>query len=121
MRSVPGWVFAWVVVGVVLVVVLAVPGVNLPSDDPGWRRFQTPEVAGTARLSQTFEMTANDLHTIEILPVSTGGTPAGGVRLELYDASAALLVRRAYVRVADLVRAPSYRFEFTPIPDSQGK
>ena len=121
MRSIPGWAFAWGIVGVVMVVVLAVPGVSLPSDDPGWRRFQTPEVSGAARLSQTFTMTANDFHAIEFLPISTEGTPTGDVSLELYDAPSARLVRRAFVRVTDLVRAPSYRFAFAPIPDSQGK
>lgn len=121
MRSVPGWAFAWVVVGIVLVGALTVVGVGLPSDDLGLRRFQTPEIATTATPSQTFTMTADGFYAIELFPTSTGGAVSGDVRLELYDGPAALLVRRAAVRAVDFVTTPTYRFGFASIPDSQGK
>jgi len=121
MPSVPGWVFAWVVVGIVFVGALTVAGGSLPSDDLGLRRFQTPEIATTATPSQTFTMTADGFHAIELFPTSTDGAVSGDVRLELHDGPASRLMRRADVRAADLVETPTYRFEFAPLQDSEGK
>ena len=113
----PVWTIAWLTVGVALVVALNVPNAWLPSDDLGLRRFQTPEIVPSQVLSQTFTMTADGFHAIEVTARSTGPV-SGVVRFELREDN---VVYRADVPATDLVDSPSYRLEFRPIPDSQGQ
>ena len=116
-RRLPVWVIAWLMVGAVLVVALNVPNAWLPSDDLGFRRFHTPEITPSQVLSQTFLMTADGFHAIEVVARPTGPV-SGAVRFELREDD---LVYRADVPAADLVDSPSYRLEFPPIPDSEGQ
>lgn len=115
----------WCVLLLMLAWLLARPSVTLPADAPGIRRFQTAEIAPDVRLAQTFTMTANGLHAIDVQGASMGATVSGLVRLELYDitreAGPRPLVRVVEIPAADLVAARSYRFEFPPILDSQDR
>lgn len=112
---------AWFTLGAVGVMALAMPSVRLPSDDLGLRRFQTPELASGIRLSQTFQMTADGFHAIELSAAAVGTPVIGTIRLELHDLTGHgdALLGAADVSASDLVRAPSYRFEFLPIPTSK--
>lgn len=63
-------------------------------------------------------MTADGFHAIEFATASAGGAVSGNLRLELEEEGSGV-VRSAEVSAADVISAPSYRFEFRPIPDSK--
>lgn len=114
---------AWGCLPAVFAVALASPGIRLPGDDLGLRRFRTPPLSGDLRLGQTFTMTGNGLHAIELSPAVVGGVVSGDVRFELYELrdNQTIPVRVAEVLAEEVVRGPSYRFEFAPIPDSRDR
>jgi hypothetical protein len=110
----------------VFALLLAAPSISLPEDDLGIRRFQTPPLGEDVRLSQTFTMTGDGLHAIELSAAPSGEAVSGGVRFELYDRTleaedARVPVRSAEVTAADLVKTSSYQFEFAPILDSKDR
>ena len=110
--SIPAWVWAWALVGVVCVVALTTRTAALPSDGLGVRRFLVP-IDETTTLSQTFVMTADRLHAIDVLAATTAEPVSGDLRFELYDISrSVVLVHRADVPAEDVVRAATYRLEF---------
>ena len=110
---------------VLYAVLLAAPSATLPGDGLGIRVFQTPALSPSLRLGQTFTMTGDGLHAIEIFPSAVGGPVSGKVQLELYELDSGhreiALVRIAEASSRDVVRAPSYRFEFAPIIDSKDR
>lgn len=110
----------WVGVPAVFAVLLAAPGVVLPGDGVGLRRFQTPSLKSGVILGQTFSMPGDGLYAIEVLPVAVGDRVSGSVRFLLYDVTEGhqTRVRVAKVAADSLIQAPSYRFEFPPIEDS---
>ncbi len=116
--SVPGWIWAWLIVGVGFVIALTVPTVWLPSDELGLRRFQL-EIDAAVTISQTFNMPADDFHAIELFPASMGERVSGDLRFDLYDVTGRVgLVHRADVPAADVLRTAAYRLEFPPIRGS---
>ena len=116
---------AWCTVPVVYALLLTAPSVTLPGDDLGLRRFQTPLLAPDLWLGQTFTMTTDGLYAIEVFATRIGARVSGDVRFELYDVTQDGELppprRLAVVGAADLVKGPSYRFEFPPILDSQDR
>lgn len=115
---------AWWCVPALYAVMLALPGVDLPGDSVGLRRFLTPPLGPDLRLGQTFTMTANALHAIEVFPVAVTERVSGDVRFELYEIRGnepRPLLRVEEVLAEDLVRGRSYRFEFAPIPISKDR
>jgi len=118
------WVtFAWLIAGAFSLAVLATPIVRLPSDDVGLlRRFTSPEIVPGIRLSQTFEMTADGLRAVEVWPIVVGQV-SGDIMMELFDVTENddRLMRIFRARAADVAAADPYRFEFTPIPDSENR
>lgn len=114
---------AWWLVPVIYTLLLAAPSVTLPGDELGIRRFETPPLSQDLRLGQTFTMTGDGLHAIEVFPVAVEEGVSGEVRFELYEARNNQLhpVRIAVVLAEDVVRSRSYRFEFAPIPDSRDR
>ena len=102
---------------------LAAPSITLPGDDLGLRRFQTPPLGPDLRLGQTFTMTGNGLHAIEIFPVAARDRIAGDVRLELYEMQGGLaaLVGVTEVLAEEVVAASPYRFEFATIAGSKDR
>lgn len=102
---------------------LTAPSVTLPGDDLGIRRFQTPSLGPDMRLGQTFAMTSDGLHAIEVFPVAGAGRISGDVRFELYEVRSdqVIPVYTAEVLADEVVRGPSYRFEFAPIPFSRDR
>jgi hypothetical protein len=114
----------WWTVPLVYALLLAAPSVTLPGDDLGIRRFQTPQPTADVPLGQTFTMTGDGLDAIEVFPTAVGKQVSGSVLFVLYDDTDGIRlthVRSADVRVEDLIKAPSYRFEFPPILDSEGR
>jgi hypothetical protein len=115
----------WALLPVVYALILAAPTIRLPGDDLGIRRFRTPPVAPGLQLSQTFGMTADGLHAVDLVPAAVSGPSSGHVRFELYDVSAVgtefreTRLRDAEVPVGQLRGVSSYRFEFAPISDSR--
>jgi hypothetical protein len=120
-RAVPAWIWIWLLAGTAGAVALAAPKVRLPSDDPGLRRFQTPDIRAETTISQTFVMTAQGLQAIDLRAVQTGPV-SGLVHLELRELirGTSVVQRRADVPAATLVATSSYRFAFAPIADSRG-
>jgi hypothetical protein len=121
-----GWTgVAWWFVPVIYALLLASPSVTLPGDDLGIRAFETPPLGPDIELSQSFRMTADGLHAIEVYPVALGPRVSGEVRFDLYliyevgDSRGEIRIRSANVLSEDLMRTPSYRFEFAPIPNSK--
>jgi hypothetical protein len=116
---------AWWLLSAVYALLLAAPGATLPRDPLGIRVFQTPPVGPSARFGQTFTMTADGLHAIEIFPLSAGGPVSGSVRFQLHELDRGYrevkVVRRGEAPAAEVVAAPSYRFEFAPIVDSNDR
>lgn len=112
---------AWACLPVAFAIVLASPSVTLPGDAVGVRRFRTPPLGPDLRLGQTFTMTGNGLRAIELFPVAVGERISGDVRFELYELrdGRTIPLHVAEVLARDVLRAPSYRFEFAPIPDSR--
>ena len=110
---------------VLYAVLLAAPSVTLPGDSLGFRVFQTPALSPSLRLGQTFTMPGDGFHAIEIFPSAVGGPVSGKIQLELYELdsghSEIALVRTGEASSSDVVRAPSYRFEFAPIVDSKDR
>lgn len=122
--SVARWTRAgWWLLPVILALLLSAPSVVLPGDGLGIRRFQTPPIGPSLRISQTFSMTGDGLHAIEVLPVAPAERAAGDVRFELYEVRNDQLipVRIAQVLADEVLDDPSYRFEFVPIPDSRDR
>jgi hypothetical protein len=113
----------WLLLPVLLALLLAAPSVELPGDELGIRRFQTPPLGPSLRLGQSFAMTGNGFHAIEVLPVAPTELVSGDVRFELYELrdGRPTPVRVAEVLAEDLLGGPSYRFEFVPIPDSKDR
>ncbi len=113
----------WWLLPPIFALLLTVPSVDLPGDELGIRRFQTPPLGTSLRLGQTFTMTADGLHAIEVLPVVPAGRVTGDVRFELYEVRDARLIpaRIAEVLAEEVLRGPSYRFEFAPIQDSKDR
>jgi hypothetical protein len=68
-------------------------------------------------------MTGNGLRAIEVRPVAASGRVSGDVRFELYEVrdGQLFLVRTGEVLAEDVLRGPSYRFEFVPISDSKDR
>lgn len=114
---------AWWAIPVLYMALLAAPSVTLPGDDLGIRRFQTPPLSPDMRLGQTFTMTGNGLHTIQVFPVAVAGRVSGDVRFELFEVrdNQLIPVGTTEILAEDVVRAPSYRFEFAAIPDSRDR
>lgn len=114
---------AWWAIPVLYMVLLAAPSVTLPGDDLGIRRFQTPPLSPDMRLGQTFTMTGNGLHAIQVFSVAVAGRVSGDVRFELFEVrdNQLIPVRTAEILAEDVVRVSSYRFEFAPIPDSRDR
>jgi hypothetical protein len=118
---------AWWVVPVIYALMLASPSVTLPGDDLGIRAFQTPPLGPNIELSQSFRMTTDGLHAIEVYPIALGPRVSGEVRFdlsEIYEVGvdrSETRVRRANVLVEELIRSPSYRFEFPPIINSKDR
>ena len=115
---------AWGLVPLAYILFLATPSVSLPGDNLGIRGFQTPALSPGTRLGQTFSMTGDGLTAVEIFPVAAGGQPSGTVRFDLYEVAANRVLtpmRRAEVPAEDVVRDPSYRFEFAPVPESKDR
>ena len=112
----------WCLVAVFYGLMLSAPSVALPGDDLGIRRFRTPPLGPDLRLGQTFLMTGNDLHFIEVFP-AVGERVTGDVRLELYEVRNNLLVpvRMLEVLAEDVMRGSSYRFELAPVPNSKDR
>jgi hypothetical protein len=110
---------------VIYALVLAAPSVTLPGDARGLRRIQSPPIASDVRLGQTFRMAGNGLYGIEVSATPVIPNVVGMVRLDLYDVTTDREplppVRSVAVNATELVRAPSYRFEFPPIPDSEDR
>jgi len=122
--SLARWVpVAWWLVPVVYIVLLAAPSVTLPGDDLGIRRFRTPPLGPDMRLGQTFTMTTDGLHAIDVFPASGGERIVGDVRFELYEVRNNELIPAATTEVLaeDVMSGPSYQFEFAPIPDSRDR
>jgi len=111
------WILGWALVGTAFALTVALPPVDLPSDDVGLRRFLVPINRETA-VSQTFSMTADGLHAVEFRPDGVGGAVSGRVRFELTEDGSGV-VRRGEVPAARLNSAKSYRLEFAPIDDSK--
>ena len=107
----------------VCVVFLATPSISLPGDDLGLRRFRTPPLGPDLRLAQTFTMTGDGLHAIEVFPAGTTERVAGDVRFELYELrnGQPFLGRVVEVLAEDVMRGSSYRFEFAPIGNSKDR
>lgn len=114
---------AWWLVPAIYALLLAAPSVSLPGDDLGLRRFQTPPLGQDLRIGQTFRMTGDGLEAIELFPAAVGQAVSGDVLFELYEIrnGEPIPVRAAEARAEDLVRAPSFRFDFAPIPDSRDR
>ena len=114
---------AWVIVGAGYLVALAVPSAMLPSDTLGLRRFPTPAITSDMPLAQTFEMTADGLHAIDVHATSPDGAVSGVVQLALWDVTGGedRLVRSEDVGAVDLAGAAPYRFTFPPIADSNSR
>ena len=115
--------FGYLIVGGLSLALLAMPSVRLPSDDVGWlRRFPSPEIVPGIRLSQTFEMTTDGLRAVEVWPIVVGRV-SGEILMELLDVTGNddRLIRISSVRAADVAGADPYRFEFTPVPDSEDR
>jgi hypothetical protein len=116
---------AWWLLSAVYAVLLAAPGATLPGDRLGIRVFQTPPLGPSTRFGQTFTMTADGLHAIEIFPLAAGGPVSGRVQFELHELDRGYrevkCVRVGEVPAAEIVRGPSYRFEFAPIIDSNDR
>jgi hypothetical protein len=114
--SVPRWIGAWVIIGVAIVAALAVPTARLPSDESGLRRFPI-EIDASVTVSQTFIITTDAFHAIELHAASTGEPVSGELRFEIYDVTdGGRLLRRADVPATDVIKEQAYRFEFPPIP-----
>jgi hypothetical protein len=115
---------AWWILPMLFAVLLTAPSVALPGDDLGLRGFQTPPLEPNMRLGQSFVMTADGLHAVEVFPVAAGGRAHGRVRFELYQIEndgREVLMRQAEVPVEDLMRASLYSFEFAPILGSKDR
>jgi hypothetical protein len=116
---------AWWLLSAAYVMLLAAPGATLPADRLGIRVFQTPPLGASTRFGQTFTMTADGLHAIEIFPLPVSGPVSGSVRFELHELDRGYrevkLVRMGEARAIDVVRSSSYRFEFAPIADSNDR
>jgi hypothetical protein len=117
MRLVPAWFVAWVVAGIACIASLTIPPSRLPSDRLGLRRIQVP-LEPNMTVSQTFLMTADGLHAVEIVPARVDADVAGRIVLQLHEQGSDV-VRSAEVSGAEFTSAPSYRFEFEPIDDSR--
>ena len=114
---------AWWMMPLASAVMLASPSATLPADDLGLRRFHTPRVGASLTLGQVFQMPVDGLHAIELMPVAGAGAMEGALRFDLYETyprSPSIPVRSGIVP-AVTVRPPAYRFEFTPIADSQDR
>jgi hypothetical protein len=111
-------------VPLVFALILVTPSITLPGDDLGIRRFQTPQLARDVLLGQTFTMTGDGLYAIEVFPTAVGERASGCVLFVLYggtDENRLTRVRSADVRAEDLIKAPSYLFEFPPILNSEDR
>ena len=118
------WPWILPVIGALL---LATPTVTLPGDDLGIRGFVTPSLGPNVTLGQTFVMTAEGLRAIEVFPIAVDGEPSGEVRFDIYELYSVgddyreTFTRSAAVSARDLLRAPSYRFSFSPIASSMDR
>lgn len=114
---------AWWLIPVLYALALATPSVTLPGDGVGIRRFQTPPLGPDLRLGQTFTMTGDGLHAIDVFPVVAAERVSGDVRFELYELrdNQRILVHIAEVLAEEVVTGQSYRFEFAPIPNSKDR
>jgi hypothetical protein len=122
------WIwYAWWCFPVAVAALFAAPVAALPGDDLGIRGFATPPLHGGVVYSQSFRMTTDGLHTIEVYPVGVGPRVNGTIRFDLYevhelgDNRSEAHIHSADVLAGDLISAPSYRFEFPPIPNSKGR
>jgi hypothetical protein len=111
------WIAAWVMVGVALVGTLAIPSLSLPADSLGVRRFLVP-IDGDTEVSQTFVMTADGFHAVELHASALGEAVAGRVRFELLEEGSGV-VRSGELEASDLLSTSSYLLEFEPIDDSK--
>jgi hypothetical protein len=97
---------------------LAWPGVRLPADGPGLRRFRVPVEEGMA-VSQTFFMPAADMQSIELFPAAGVGPVSGKVRFELYDVTDRVgRVHEKEVPAVDVMRGPTYDLTFPAMSQS---
>jgi hypothetical protein len=111
----------WLALGIVGIVALAMPRAWLPGDDPGLRRFVPPEVTGDATMSQTFVMTADGFHAVEVVPIATGRV-SGSLRFDLSDITDGVRpIHSVSVPAATLVDRGAYRMDFSAIEDSGGQ
>jgi hypothetical protein len=112
-------------VPVVCALLVAAPRVALPQADLGIRRFSTPPVTPNLEIAQTFAMTADGLHAVEVFPAAASGASSGDITFGLYEVVALgtrsneTLVREVKVPVGQLRDASSYRMEFAPVHDSK--
>jgi hypothetical protein len=113
-----GWIAAWALVAAVAGISLIVRPVVLPADDVGVRGFQVP-VTGDIAVSQTFSMTADGLHGVQVRPEAVGDAPSGALTYELMEAGSGV-VRRGEIPVTRVLASPSpFTVEFEPIEDSK--
>ena len=113
-----GWILGWTLVAAAAAISLNVRPAVLPADDVGWRKFQVPVNRETA-VSQTFAMTADGLHAVEVQAEAVGEAPSGILTYELSETGSGV-VRRGEVPVARVLASSSpFTVEFEPIEDSK--
>ena len=91
--------------GIALVVTLAVPPLDLPSDELGLRAFLVP-INGETEVSQTFTMTADGFRAMEFRPSTMGDAVSGRVRFELMEEGSGV-VRSGDLPAASLIASPT--------------
>jgi len=111
------WILGWTLVAAAAAVSLTVRPAVLPADDVGWRKFQVP-VNGEIAVSQTFAMTADGLHGVEVQAEAVGEAPSGILAYELTETGSGV-VRQGEIPVARALSSQAFTVEFEPIEDSK--
>lgn len=112
-----GWALAWMLVVGAFMLLLAIPPVTLPADSAGLRRFLVP-LNGETAVAQTFAMTADGLHIVELAPQATGPVASGTIRFELTEQGSGV-VRQGELPAESLLSSSFHGVEFAPIGDSK--
>ena len=111
------WIFGWALVATAAAISLTVRPAVLPADAVGWRKFQVP-VNGEIAVSQTFSMTADGLHGVEVHAEAVGEAPSGILTYELTETGSGV-VRQGEIPVARALTSSAFTVEFEPIEDSK--